>query len=316
MMPPNLPDQVEEYLAFRRGLGFDLKTSRWLLFDFVRYVDRVRHQGPITIDLAVQWALATRSNDPTNPARRLAVLRQFARHRALLDPATEVPPVGLISQVACRKPPHIYSDTEITALLRQASMLLPRQGLRPKTYVTFFSLLAATGLRLSEACRLVLSDVNLSDGILTVRESKFRKSRLVPLHPTTTQALTRYSAHRNTSRWGRSGCFFCTDRAPALTHTAVQKTFRRLRHRLGWTSHGRVRRPRIHDFRHTFAVRRLLAWYEEGTDIDRKILALSTYLGHSKVTHTYWYLSAVPELMAITSQRFEQFASAEQEAGP
>jgi integrase len=316
MTPPNLLDQVEEYLAFRRGLGFDLKTSRWLLIDFVRYVDRVRHQGPITIDLAVHWALATRSNDPTHPARRLAVLRQFARHRALLDPATEVPPVGLISQVACRKPPHIYSDTEITALLRQASMLLPRRGLRPKTYVTFFSLLAATGLRLSEACRLVLSDVNLSDGILTVRESKFRKSRLVPLHPTTTQALTRYSAHRNASRWGRSGCFFCTDRAPALTHTAAQKTFSRLRHRLGWTAHGRVRRPRIHDFRHTFAVRRLLDWYEEGSDIDRKILALSTYLGHTKVTHTYWYLSAVPELMAITSQRFEQFARAEQEAGP
>jgi integrase len=316
MTSPNILDHVEEYLAFRRGLGFDLKTPRWLLLDFARHVVRVRHQGPITIDLAVQWALATRSTDPAHPNRRLSVLRQFAQHRALFDPATEIPPVGLLGGVSRRKPPHIYSDAEVAALLRQAGMLSPRRGLRPKTYVTFFSLLASTGLRFSEACRLLPSDISLSDGVLTVRESKFRKSRLVPMHPTTTHALNRYSAHRNASQWSQSGRFFCTDHAPALTYTAVQKTFSRLRHRLGWTAQGRVRRPRIHDLRHTFAVRRLLGWYEEGTDIDRKILALSTYLGHSKVTHTYWYLSAVPELMAITSQRFEQFARAEQEAGP
>jgi len=316
MTPPSFLDQVEEYLSFRRGLGFDLKSPRWLLLDFARHAERVGHQGPITIDLAVQWALSTRSIDPAQPVRRLSVVRQFARHCAVFDPATEIPPAGLLGRGPGRKQPHIYSDAEIAAVLRQASLLLPRRGLRPKTYVTFFSLLVSTGLRLSEACGLASSDVDLSDGVLTVREGKFRKSRLVPLHPTTTQALTRYAAHRNASRQTQSGAFFRTDRAPELTRAAVEKTFSRLRHRLGWTAQGRARRPRIHDMRHTFAMRRLLCWYEEGADVDQKILALSTYLGHAKVTDTYWYLSAVPELMAITSQRFERFARGEQEGGP
>ena len=172
----------------------------------------------------------------------------------------------------------------------------------------------SSGLRLSEACRLTGRDVDLADGVLTVRESKFRKSRLVPLHSTVTRALARYVACRNACRGvPRSEYFFRTDRVPALTRAAVQKTFSRLRNRLGWTATGRTHRPRIHEFRHTFAVRRLLRWYEDGADVDRKILALATYLGHAKVTDTYWYLSASPELMAITSQRFERFAQHEQE---
>jgi len=147
-----------------------------------------------------------------------------------------------------------------------------------------------------------------------VRAGKFGKSRLVPLHPSSVQALARYVRQRDAFRFApRSEFFFRTDHAPALQRAAVEKTFSRLRDRLRWTSQGRVRRPRIHDLRHTFAVRRLLRWYEEGTDLDRKMLALSTYLGHAKVTDTYWYLSAVPELMAITSRRFAQFARREQE---
>lgn len=315
MTSPSFLDLVEQYLVFRRGLGFDLKSPGWMLRDFARHADRIGHQGQVTTDLAVQWALSTRSNDPAQAARRLSAVRQFARHRAVFDPATEIPPVGLLGRVPRRKQPHIYSDAEVAALLRQARLLLPRRGLRPRTYVAFFSLLASTGLRLSEACRLEPRDVDLDNGILTVRESKFRKSRLVPLHPTATRALTRYAADRDACRDApRSGCFFRTDRAPALKRAAVQKTFSRLRDRLGWTAQGRARRPRIHDIRHTFAVRRLLRWYEEDADIDRKILALATYLGHAKVTDTYWYVSAVPELMAIASQRFERFAHREQES--
>ena len=315
MTPPSFLDLVEQYLVFRRGLGFDLKSPGWALRDFARYADRIGHQGHVTIDLAVQWALSSCSNVPAQAARRLGIVRQFARHRAVFDPATEIPPVGLLGRVPRRKRPHIYSDAEVAALLQQARVLLPRRGLRPRTYVAFFSLLASTGLRLSEACRLTPSDVDLANGVLTVRESKFRKSRLVPLHPTATQALTRYAAYRDTCRGApRSGCFFRTDRAPALRRAAVKKTFSRLRHRLRWTAEGRARRPRIHDLRHTFAVRRLLRWYEEGADVDRKILALATYLGHAKVTDTYWYISAVPELMAIVSQRFERFAHREQES--
>ena len=312
MTPPSFRDQVEEYLAFRRGLGFDLETAGWMLLDFARYADRIGHNSHVTTELAVQWALTASSSDLAEPTRRLSAVRQFARHRAVFDPATEVPPTGLLGRRPRRKQPHIYSEAEVASLLRQAGLLRPRGGLRPKTYVAFFSLLLSTGLRLGEACRLMPDDVDLANGVLTIRESKFRKSRLVPLHPTATEALIRYADHRNTPRT-RSGCFFRTDQAPALKSHTVQMTFRRMRTRLGWTAHGRARRPRILDTRHTFAVRRLLRWYEDGADLDRKILALATYLGHARPTDTYWYLSAVPELMAITSERFERFARHEQE---
>ncbi len=312
MTPPSFLDQVEDYLSFRRGMGFELKSSGLLLLNFARYADRIGRNGHVTNELAVQWALATSSSDPAAPTRRLSAVRRFAQYRAVLDPATEVPPAGLLGHRPRRKQPHIYSAAEIALLLRQASLLWPRGGLRPKTYVAFFSLLFSTGLRLGEACRLMPGDVNLTDGVLTILESKFRKSRLVPLHPTATEALIRYADHRNALRV-RSGHFFRTDHAPALKRNTVQRTFSRIRVRLGWTAQGRARRPRIHDARHTFAVRRLLRWYEEGVDVDRKILALATYLGHAKPTDTYWYLSAVPELMAISSERFEHFARPEQE---
>ena len=209
----------------------------------------------------------------------------------------------------------VYSSDEITALLKECGRLQPRYGLRPRTYAALFSLLASTGLRLSEACHLHRHDVDLCKGLLTVREGKFRKSRLVPLHPTAVQALTGYVARRDACRGAqRSEFFFHTDRTPALERATVEKTFSRLRDRLGWTMHGRARRPRIHDLRHTFAVRRLLRWYEEGVEVSQKILVLATYLGHAKVTDTYWYLSAVPELMAVTAQRFEHLAQPQQES--
>ena len=309
MTPLSFHRLVDEYLTLRRGLGFDLKTPEWLLRDFARYADRIGHSGPVTIELAVQWARSSRSSNPAQAARRLVVVRQFARHRALFDPATEVPPVGLLGRIPRRPPPHIYTAAEVAALLQQASRLLPRHGLRPATYVAYFALLVSTGLRLSKACRLTTHDVDLVNGILTIREIKFRKSRLVPLHPTTTQALARYAARRDACRAEpRSEYCFRTEHAPRLTRAAVEKTFSRIRGRLGWTAQGRTRQPRIHDLRHTFVVRRLLRWHQEGADVDHNILALATYLGHAKVTDTYWYCTAVPELFASTSQRFERFA--------
>ncbi|MCZ7661763.1 MAG: tyrosine-type recombinase/integrase [Thermoleophilia bacterium] len=251
MTPPSLLPRVEEYLAYRRGLGFALETPAWLLRDFARHVDRCGHRGPLTIELATGWALSSRSADPAQPARRLAAVRQFARYLALSAPATEVPPAGLLGRVPHRRQAHIYSEAELTALLREASLLLPRRGLRPKTYVTFFSLLATTGLRLSEGCRLERSDVDLDAGVLRIRESKFRKSRLVPLHPTATDALRRYTADRDAhcGAAGR-GRFFRTERCPVLTPSAVEKTFARIRRRLRWGAEGRTARPRIQDLRH------------------------------------------------------------------
>jgi integrase len=317
MTPPTWLVLVEDYLALRHDLGFDVEQLGWLLRDFGRYTERTEHRGPLTVDLAVRWALSSGPGDPARAERRLGAVRQFARHRAAFDPATEVAPTGLLGRIPGRKQPHIYSDAEISALLRECSRLRPRGGLRPTTYVAFFSLLASTGLRLSEARCLERHDVDLTRGLLTIRMSKFRKSRLVPLHPTSVQALTRYAARRDTCPGvPRSEFFFCTDQAPSLDRFAIEKTFSSVRRRLGWTARGRARRPHIHDLRHTFAVRRLLRWYEAGVDLDRKILALATYLGHAKASHTYWYLSAVPELMAVTGQRFEQFARRERESAP
>jgi integrase len=317
MSPPSLLELVDSYLDLRRRLGFDPEGPRWYLRSFARYVDRIGHTGPITVALTAGWALSSSTGQPARAERRLGAVRAFARHRAAIDPATEIPPPGLFGRAPRRQPPHNYSDREIAALLRACRGLQPRSGLRPATYGALFSLLAATGLRLSEALRLERRDVDLAGGLLTVRESKFRKSRLVPLHPTVTEGLSRYAARRDTSRRApRSGRFFQTDRALVLGRAAVEKTFARLRNLLGWTDSGRARRPRIHDLRHTMAVRSLLGAYTQGNDIDRRIHALSTYLGHAKVTDTYWYLSAVPELMAIASQRFEQFARRRQESAP
>ena len=310
MMPSSMRDQVDDYLAMRSELGFDVEGQRWLLRDFIRYAERVDHRGPISIDLAVGWALSSCPGDPARAERRLGAVRQLARHRVVFDPKTEIPPAGCIGRIPRRRQqPHIYTDAEISALLGECSRLRPREGLRPRTYAVFFSLLASTGLRLSEARYLYRRDVDLDQGLLIVRAGKFDKTRLVPLHPTSVQALATYARWRDSFRNDPpSEFFFRTEKAPRLQRAAVEKTFSRLRERLGRPPRGRTRQPRIHDFRHTFAVRRLLRWYEDGVDVDRKILALSTYLGHAKVTDTYWYLSAVPELMAITAERFEQFA--------
>jgi integrase len=314
MTASNMLGWVEEYLAFRRALGYELKSPAWCLRAFARYAEQVEHRGTITLDLATRWALASRSRDPAQAARRLAVIRSFARHRVFIDPATEVPPVGFLGRIPRRKPPHIYSEDEIQALIRQAGQLLPHGGLSPRTYVAFLSLLFSTGLRMSEACRLTCNDVDLQRGLLTIRGSKFRKTRWVPLHPSATEALARYALHRDAVvRGDAAGYFFRTERVRRLTTAAVEKAFARMRRRLGWSTQGRVRRPRLHDARHTFAVRRLLRWYEEGADVGQKILALSTYLGHAKVTDTYWYLTGVPELMAIASRRFERLDRLPQE---
>jgi integrase len=306
---PSLVARVEDYLAFRRGLGFELKSPAWHLRAFARYAEQVGHRGPITLDLATRWALASHSRDPAQAARRLGIIRSFVRHQVLLDPATQVPPVGLLGRIPRRKPPHIYSQEEIRALIRQAAQLLPHGGLSPATYVAYLSLLFSTGLRMSEACSLTCNDVDLEQGLLTIRGTKFRKTRWVPLHPSATRELTRYALRRDAIvRANAAGYFFRTERVSRLTPAAAEKAFARMRARLGWTAQGRTRRPHLHDARHTFAVRRLLHWYEEGADVGQKMLALSTYLGHAKVTDTYWYLTGIPELMAVASRRFERLA--------
>jgi integrase len=184
--------------------------------------------------------------------------------------------------------------------------------LTPKTYEVLFGLLACTGLRVSEALALTNGDVNLEEGILKIHGTKFQKSRLVPLHVSAVAALRGYSEFRNLCHKPEtSQSFLLRDSGGSLAYYHVRLRFRHLRRKLNWTAQGRTRVPRIHDLRHTFAVRRLLRWYQEGCNVDQKIPALATYLGHVNPTNTYWYLTAVPELMAIVASRFEEFSKAQ-----
>jgi integrase len=208
-----------------------------------------------------------------------------------------------------RQEPHIYSDSEISALLGAAAKLPPVDGLRPKTFTCLYGLLACTGLRIAEALRLKRPHADLTTGVLAIVETKFSNSRLVPLHPSATRALKAYAEMRDCFfPLANAQEFFLTDPGIPLTYKAVRQAFAELRDSLGWVRAAKGRPPRIHDLRHTFACRRLLAWYQEGADVDLKVPALSTYLGHVGVSSTYWYFTAVPDLMAAAAARFERTA--------
>ncbi len=316
--PLTMRDAVEEYLSVRRKLGFALAIEGQELGRFARFAEKAGQTEPITTELAVQWATLPSGASRLYHARRLDVVRRLARYRAVFEPLTEIPPEGLLGPSYRRREPHIYSDDEIAELLEMTTRLGPLGGLRPHTYSTLFGLLACTGLRISEALALTRPHVDLDAGIVAVAEGKFRRSRLVPVHPTTLQALRAYSGLRDQYHHNpRSAAFFLTEFGTSLKYPKVLKTFSELRRQLGWTAGRGARPPRIHDLRHTLVVRRLLSWYQEGSDIDRKIASLSTYLGHVKVSSTYWYLTAVPELLAVCAARFEQFVDhADKEGQP
>lgn len=302
--------QVAEFIALRRSLGYLSPSQERALRSFARYLDAAEHQGPIPLELSLDWATSTASTDPQDPARRLTVVRGFLRQLAGTDGTTEVPAPGLLGSNGHRKPPHIYSDEEIGDLLKATAELVPARGLRPHCYATLFALIACTGLRISEALSLTCDDVDLTGGVLTVRVGKRGRTRLVPLHPSDLRPLGQYAAERE-QRYGRpegGQAFFRTDRSDRVSYGAADHTFSVLRRQLGWTALGRTRAPRIHDLRHTMVVRRIQTWHAQDVNVDAKIAVLATYMGHVEVASLYWYFSAVPELMNIISARFEAFA--------
>jgi integrase len=306
---PTMVSLVEDYLAARREMGFDLRIAGQQLLAFGRFADQTGHCGPVTFDLTVRWAQSSRHNTSITWARRLEIVQPFAKYRSQFDAGTETVPPMFFGPVHRRLVPHIYTDPEIVALLKATDNLLPAAGLRPLTYRTLFGLLAATGLRISEALHLKPQDVDLEQELLIVRQTKFRKSRLVPLHSTTVTALTRYTDTRNRKLGGQNvEAFFVSDRGKHLPNRTVHSTFATLRARLDWRSRGGHPAPRIHDLRHSFICHRLLRSYQQQQPIDNVIDAISTYVGHAKVSDTYWYVTATPELMAVAAQRFSQFA--------
>jgi integrase len=307
--PSSMVDLVREYLDYRRRLGFLMHSEGRMLLAFARYADRSGHRGPLTTELAVRWARLSPDAAPQYQARRLQVVRGFARHRAISDPATEIPPEGLLGPAQRRTAPHIYSEAELSALLAAARRLASPTGLRSRTYATLIGLLSCTGLRIAEALKLARSDVDWDHAMLTIHETKFHKSRLVPLHPTAVQALEAYARFRDRCHpIPQTDAFFVSERGTPLPDARVRITFRALRNHLPNPPHPEGRAPRIYDIRHTFACRRLLRWYADGADLDHAVPTLSTYLGHAQVSDTYWYLTGIPELLNLAAARFEQFA--------
>jgi len=302
--------QAHAYLKHRRAMGFVLWDIGRRVLRFAQFVDQSGHCGPLTANLILRWVRLPEAASRSYLKARLSAIRGFARYVAARDGQTEVPDSKLTPN-ASRLRPHIYDERQLQQLLVAASQIRPDYQLRPLTYRTLFGLLASTGLRISEALKLASDQVDLKRGLVRVEQTKFKKSRLVPLHPTTIRALRRYVAARN-RRWGchDGSRFFVGHNGLALKYKTVRAVFHVLRHNLGWDrGKGEGHWPRIHDFRHSFACRRLLCWYRDGEDVHHRIAALSTYLGHSEVTYTYWYLTGTPELLAVIGSRFERFAS-------
>jgi integrase/recombinase XerD len=298
-----LADAAKQYLAVRRALGYKLRHQTWWLPDFVAFLD-AHGSSVITTDLAVKWACLPADASPSWWAKRLAAVRHFARHHRAFDPRTEVPPPDLIPYRKQRATPHLYTAEEVVALMHEASGL--GRPLLAVTYTTLLGLLSATGMRVSEALALDGDDVDWERQILTVRNSKFGKSRHVPVHGTTASALRGYARRRDRLRpHRRSAAFFLSTTGSRVIHQNFQHVFLRLLERTG-LDRGPGRRPRIHDLRHTFAMTIVRDWYRAGVDVERRLPWLSTYLGHVSPVTTYWYLTATPELLAAASKRAER----------
>ena len=297
---------VEDYLTMRRSLGFKLCDMGYNLHHFVSFMEQ---QGAsiITSELALRWALQPQDVQPAHWAARLSFVRSFTRYWSAIDPRTEIPPMGLLPYRTKRATPYIYSDEEIQQILKAARNLPPSTGLRPWTYYSFFGLMAVTGMRISEVIHLDRGDVDLDQQLLTVRLTKFSKSRLIPLHPFTVKKLMLY-LNRRDQLYPRptTARFFLSNQGKPLTDCMVRWTFVRLSRQIGLRKVGDSFGPRIHDLRHRFAVTTLLHWYQTGVDVEQHLPVLSTYLGHAHVTDTYWYLSAIPELLALTKDRLEK----------
>jgi integrase/recombinase XerD len=303
MMP--LRRAIEEYVALRRALGYKVRRMAENLPKFATFMEQ-RGAPYITTELALEWATQPVDHKPSDWAQRLGFVRVFARHWHATDSRTEIPPVGLLPFPPLRARPYLYSDDEIQMLLAVAQKLRPRQGLRPWTYHCLFGLLAVAGLRIREALKLERVDVDLGEGILTIRGAKFGKTRLIPIHPSTRDVLADYARRRDGFlKHMSSPCFLLNDHGRRLEVSAVHRTFYRLSRQIGLRGLEDHKGPRIHDFRHRFAVHTLIHWYRSEDDIEQRLPILSTFLGHGHVADTYWYLSLEPELMGLATRRLE-----------
>ena len=303
-----LQQTLDDYLAARRTLGAELRLAGGLLQRFVEFVSG---EGAtfITTELAVRWATEPQAAQPAQWANRLGMVRRFAHYAHAVDPRNDVPPPGLLPYHYRRRPPYLYSNEEISRLIEAAEQLPGTTGLRAHTYATLLGLMVVTGMRTNEPLRLECQDVDLVQGVLTVRGTKFGKSRYVPIHESTNRVLQDYALRRDRLCPNPlSRCFFLSERGTPISESALRWTFIKLSCQIGLRADSDSRGPRLHDLRHRFAVNTLVQWYQRGVDVERHLPRLSTYLGHAHVSDTYWYLTAVPELMQLAARRLEATA--------
>ena len=303
-------EAVEVYLKERRSMGYSLERRGEQLCNFAKYADKIGHKGPLTTELALQWVRLPQKCQVNYWAQRLSTIRVFAKYMQLLDPKTQIPPKGLFGTYYHRPIPHIYSKEEITIIIKAARKLTPVTGLYPHTYVTLFGLLLCSGIRIFEALKLSRDDIDFNSGILTVIEGKFKRSRLVPLHSTALKPLKSYIKKVDKKfPIPQTKAFFVNERGKRLGYNSAWRIFHQIILNRIWNKKTNGSIPRIYDLRHTFATYRLLEWHRNGDDVAKKINQLSTYMGHVSIQDTYWYLSAIPELMDIIGTRFEKFVN-------
>ncbi|HUJ67087.1 MAG TPA: tyrosine-type recombinase/integrase [Acidimicrobiales bacterium] len=304
MSSPSLLCAVHDYLGLRRSFGYVLAGQDRPLADFARYLERVG-SDTVTVEAALAWAVAPQGTAMRH-FQRLAMVRGFATYLQAIDPRCEIPPKDLLPEGRRRVPPHIYSSEEIAELIRLSRLLRP--SLRAVTTETVIGLLAVTGLRSGEVVRLDRDDVDLDAARLRIIATKFKKSREIALHPTAVEALDAYRRQRD-RHWPHPShtAFFVSSRGSRLSQSALEKTFAELVDRAGLVppSGARVRRPRLHDMRHSFTVATLIEWHRARLDVQALLPALSAQLGHVDPASSYWYMTAVPELLAVASERVQ-----------
>jgi integrase len=303
-----LRDALKQYVALRRALGTRLEEPAKTLGDFVTFLNRIGAEF-ITSDLALRWSMKPKGVQQATWARRLSMVRGFAAWLSMVDSRTQVPASRLLPARRRRPKPHIFTKEEIGRLMVQAARLSEPRGPRALTHVTLIGLLCATGLRPAEALALDRADVDLKNGVLSIRQTKFGKSRFVPVSESTRSALAQYAKKRD-EIWPQrrtAAAFFISGRGTRLQASTARRTFARISCTIGLRppSQGRItgRGPRLQDFRHSFATRRLIDWYRTGLDVGQELPKLATYLGHVDVNHTYWYIEAVPELLQLATDR-------------
>lgn len=302
----SLSGELDRYLTVRRSLGYDLGTAARVLRKFVAFAEQ-QSADHISTALFVQWQETFGHAGQQTWAARLGMVRLFAQWLNGLDPANEVPPLGLIPARYRRARPYIYSDEEIRSIVAAAAELPSTNGLRALSYSTLFGLIAVTGLRISEAIALDDGDVDFEAGALTIRRGKLGKARMVPVESSTLEHLTAYVRERDRLLGSKPKSFFVTDRGTRPDDCSARYNFAAVCQQTGLRTQQRYQRhgrgPRIHDLRHTFAARTMVSWYRSGKDPAKEMITLSTYLGHSNPAHTYWYIEAVPELLELAAQR-------------